>query len=480
MTFAPLDYGIVGVYAAALVGIGVVTARRRKREGVAENEDYMVAGRTLTLPAFVATLVATWYGGILGVGEMAWGSGIGTWTCFGLPYYLYAVVYALFLAHRVREARTLTIPDKLEEAHGKPAALVGGALVFLLVTPAPYVLMLGTLLQGLFGWGVLPALLVGTAVSVAFVVTGGFNTDVRTNILQFLLMFASFAVLLGFAAARHGGLDWVAATVPPELRSLSGGLPWAYISVWYVLALQTLIDPGFHQRVSAAKNARTARNGILLSVLCWAVFDFMTVTCGMYARAILPDLKTAVDAYPALSEAVLPAGWKGLFWVGMLATVMSTVLSYTFLAAITLGRDLVWRARLSRNADDVFWTRVGIALTSVLSVAAALALPSVVGLWYAFGAVFVPGLLLPLVTAYGPPRLRARPGFVVASMLAGSGIALTWLLIGAARGDGLAAPQYPFGVEALYAGLAASVLVWVAGLLGRGQESPPVPGNPTA
>ncbi len=31
--------------------------------------DYIVAGRRLTLPAFTASLVTTWYGGILGVGE---------------------------------------------------------------------------------------------------------------------------------------------------------------------------------------------------------------------------------------------------------------------------------------------------------------------------------------------------------------------------------------------------------------------------
>ncbi|HVK06773.1 MAG TPA: hypothetical protein VM490_25125, partial [Armatimonadaceae bacterium] len=223
MSFAPLDYAIVGLYFAALVGIGAATAVRRRRVGVAENEDYMVAGRTLTLPAFVATLVATWYGGILGVGEMAYGAGLGTWSAFGLPYYIYAVVYALFFAKRVRDARTLTIPDKLEEAHGRPTALLGAGLVFLLVTPAPYVLMLGTLFQGLFGWAMLPALLIGTAASVVFVVTGGFNTDVRTNILQFLLMFLSFGMIVAFAMAQHGGFGWVLAQVPATHRSLEGG-----------------------------------------------------------------------------------------------------------------------------------------------------------------------------------------------------------------------------------------------------------------
>ena len=60
--------------------------------------DYLVAGRRLTLPAFVATLVSTWYGGILGVGEYAWRHGLSNWLVFGVPYYLYAAVFAFLLA----------------------------------------------------------------------------------------------------------------------------------------------------------------------------------------------------------------------------------------------------------------------------------------------------------------------------------------------------------------------------------------------
>ena len=41
------------------------------RRPTGDEADFLVAGRRLTLPGFVATLVASWYGGILGVGEYA-------------------------------------------------------------------------------------------------------------------------------------------------------------------------------------------------------------------------------------------------------------------------------------------------------------------------------------------------------------------------------------------------------------------------
>ena len=55
---------LVILYAAAILAL----ARGRPSGG---GMDYLLAGRRLTLPAFVATLVTTWYGGILGVGEVS-------------------------------------------------------------------------------------------------------------------------------------------------------------------------------------------------------------------------------------------------------------------------------------------------------------------------------------------------------------------------------------------------------------------------
>jgi len=66
--------------------------------------DYIVAGRRLTLPAFVATLVTTWYGGILGVGEYTWKYGISNWLVLGVPYYLCAALFAIRALLPVRRA----------------------------------------------------------------------------------------------------------------------------------------------------------------------------------------------------------------------------------------------------------------------------------------------------------------------------------------------------------------------------------------
>ncbi len=463
MTFQTADYAIIVGYFVAVMLAGFAWLRRGKSA-----DDYFLAGRTLTLPAFVATLVATWYGGILGVGEFAYNSGICAWLVFGVPYYVFAILFALLLAPRIRQAGLYTIPDKIHEAYGKPAAVLAAAFVYCLTTPAPYVLMLGTLLQLIFGWSLLPALLVGVVFSTVYVYVGGFRSDVRVNIVQFVLMFVGFAVILPYCVWTFGGFDFLKTHLPATHLTWHGGNSTQYIIAWFFIAMWTLVDPGFHQRCYAARTPRVATRGILVSVLFWVVFDFMTTTAGLYARAALPDIEP-VMSYPLLAERLLPAGVKGLFYVAMLATVMSTLVSYLFLCGVTFTRDFAWRLEGGDPDDRIgLRTAIGLGLTTAIALALALGVPSVVKLWFFVGTTFIPGLLLPLLSGYWP-ALRVRRGAAAWLMAAAFGVSLVWLIWGQTHivED---MPQYPLGLEPMYAGLAVSVVGFVAARRGRRGE----------
>jgi len=455
MTFAPVDYAIVLTYFAAVLAAGLAWMRRGKT-----SDDYFLASRTLTLPAFVATLVSTWYGGILGVGEFTYQSGVAVWVVFAAPYYVFAAVFALVLAPRIREASLFTLPDKIDEAYGKPAAVTAAVFTYCLTSPAPYVLMMGTLLQLLFGWSLLSALLIGTLLSTVYVYVGGFRSDVRVNLVQFVLMFACFFLILPYAAHTLGGFGYLKAHLPPAHLTWNGGNSPQYIVAWFFIALWTLVDPGFHQRCYAARTPQVATRGVLVSIVCWMVFDFMTCAAGLYARAALPHIEP-VMAYPLLAEKLLPAGVKGLFYVGMLATVMSTLVSYMFLSGVTFTRDFVWRVEGGDpDARVNLRTAQGLALTTLLAVSLALTVPSVVKLWYSIGTVFIPGLLLPMLSAYWP-ALKVKRGAALPVMVLAVLTSLLWLLWGQAHAAG-GMPQYPLSLEPMYSGLAVSLLGFAA------------------
>jgi SSS family solute:Na+ symporter len=460
VTLSPADITVILLYFGAVVFIGFRTLKKKKN-GASE---YILAGRTLTLPMFVATLVSTWYGGILGVGEYSYRFGISSWFVFGLPYYLFALVFALFLAGKIRNTGLYTIPDKLEQAYDRRTALLGGVLTFFLVTPAAYVLMLGILAQLVFGFSLSICVVATTFLTVVYLYKGGFRSDIRVNAFEFVLMFLGFALIVLFSYMKFGGPDYIASRLPHIYLTWHGGNSVEYIAVWFFIALWTLVDPAFYQRCYAAKDGNTARKGILVSIIFWFVFDFMTSAAGLYARASMPALKQPMYSYPLLAELTLPVIAKGMFYVGMLATIMSTLSSLTLISAITIGKDIVARWKNLRHDSETTmrWTRNGLLISAIFSVALALAVPSVVNLWYTIGTCIIPGLLIPLISSYFD-RLRIPPQYAFLSMFSGWLVSTASLITGQFGTEGQ--PSYWFGVEPMFPGLFISLYWWGMGKL---------------
>jgi SSS family solute:Na+ symporter len=447
-----IDYSLIILYLIAQLTIGFI--RRIDRNSPAA--DVILGGRMLTLPAFVASLVSTWYGGILGVSEYSYNYGLSNWLVFGVPYYLAAFLFAMFLAKKARQSEALTIPDRLASAYGDKTAAVGAIVIFLMTVPAAYVLMLGVLAEQLFGWPYWTGVVLGTLLSGVYLYMGGFRSVVRTDILQFVLMFLGFAVLVAVLFSQYGGLSFIQERVPETHLTWHGGRSGWYIAVWYVIALATLIEPAFFQRCYAAKSERVARNGIFISIICWAFFDFMTTSCGLYAKALLPDLANPVAAYPTLAQQVLPAGLFGLFLLGVLATVMSTVDSYAFIAASTFGNDILRRFGLIGVDKVTRYTHVGLGVTMLLAIVLSLYFRSVVEVWYVFGSIGTPALLIPVFTAF-VGRRRMPPKWALTSVIVSGGVALIWWL------SHYVSPsdEYWLGLQPIFPGLAVSLGIYV-------------------
>ncbi len=448
-----IDLLIVVVFLAAALALG---ARARRAGGL---DDYVLASRALTLPQFVATLVPTFYGGVLGVGEFTWTSGLSNWTTQALPYYLFAALYAVWLAERVRLEPGRTISDHLHAAYGAPAAVVGAALVFLLACPADEILMAGALVSSLCGVGLWVAAAAAGAAAAALVWRGGLRADVSANRLQIVVMFAGFALILPFAIRAVGGPAALAARLPPGHLAWLGGMSVWKAAGWWLIAVWTIVDPSFHQRCAAAASPAVARRGILVSIGFWAVFDLMTTTAGLYARAALPTLGNATLAFPRLADAVMPHVARGLFFAGLAASIFAALQAKALLSAVSLGQDLGGRLPGARAQYGPARVRAGLVAAALLAFALARLVPSVVDLWYAIGSAVIPGLLLPMLGVYFP-RWRVGPICAVVASLSGFAVSLSWVVAARIHGG-----EPPLGLEPPFPGLIVAAVVWGAGLL---------------
>jgi len=447
MDFHFLDKMIMGTYVLVIIYVGII----RKRNVESSEENFILSGRRLSITGFVATLVTTWYGAILGIGENTFLYGIQTWFIFSFPYYIFALAYAFWIAPKIRKSRSISIPDNFRDVYGERAGILSALILSFLASPAPYLLGMGFVIQFMFGLELGMALMISTIFSAIYVWNGGFGAVVRTDLIQFTLMFAGFFILLGYLWHNIQSPILMIKDLPDSYLDPLGGNTLQYILAWFFLAAWTFIDPGFFQRCAAAKTPEMAQRGILISILFWAIFDCLTITCALYAVGTIQQGQAALT-FPLLALDVLPIGVFGLFMTGIIATLMSTIDSLGLLSAISFGRDILWRIQSdNRTLDTVPFIRKGLVIISFLSLVLAYLLPSIVQLFYAIGSVLIPGLILPFLNTIRKHPLAMKGAQAVRWMGIPIIISMSWYIISTIKGA-------PFlGIEPFYPGILSSI-----------------------
>ncbi|MBA4406177.1 hypothetical protein C0389_02765 [bacterium] len=456
VSFSSLDLVIIVSFFVILLSIGFFP----KKEIKGDSSDYLLSGRKVGLFLFVMTNVSTWYGGILGVGEFTYHHGLLSWFTQGLPYYIFAIIFAFFFAKKIRNASLFTIPDKLEETYGREVGLISAVLIFILVSPAPYLLMTANLLSIIFTINLLPALILSILVSGVYLLRGGYKADLYTDVFQFFVMFLGFILIVLISIFYVGDYNYLRETLPPEHLKLTSNVSPVYVIVWFLIALWTFADPGFHQRCYAAKNGNVAKWGIVISVFFMILFDFLTTTTGLFARAALPNLTNPVLSFPLYAEKILGIGTKGLFYAAMFATIISTLNSFIFLSATTFGRDFVFKLSKKSNEKNIpNYTRIGLVVSAIISITLAYNVQSVVSLWYVIGSICIPGIILLLFGAYFE-GMKVSKNLAFVEIIGGSLTSVVWFLIREQMSAGVLKE-----IEPMIAGLLFVTLVHICGII---------------
>lgn len=463
VSFSTLDILIIVSFFISLLVIGMIPGFKKGDS----DEGFLLSGRKVGLILFILTNVSTWYGGILGVGEFTYRSGLLSWVTQGLPYYIFALLFAFIFASKIRNASLFTIPDKLEQSYGRKVGILSSFLIFILVSPAPYILMIGSLLKLIFSIDLVWALIIAAIFSSAYLIKGGYKSDLYTDVLQFFIMFIGFIIIVVVSFKNVGGTEFLTNNLPAEHLQFSGGASPLYILVWFLIALWTFADPGFHQRCYAAKDGNTAKWGIVISVLFWFIFDFLTTTTGLFSKALLPELSNPVFAFPLYAERILGSGLKGIFYAALFATIISTANSFLFISGTTFGRDLIQKFRSQSSIDLVFYVRIGIVVSVIISVILAWTVQSVIGLWYLIGSFCIPGIIFLIFGAYYK-KLSIDPKYAFAEIIAGSSSSIVWHFIRDEFSN-----SYLTVIEPMLVGLLIALVVHLLGIVNRKEVAKP-------
>ena len=412
-TITPLDWIIFTIVILA-TGFSVIWGMRLKNKSQDKDDDQttyldlLLMGRQLTLPLFVATLVATWYGGIFGVTEIAFKQGVFNFVTQGAFWYLAYIIFAFFIIDKIKDKQAVTLPDLIGKMFGPKSAKLSAIFNFFNVLPIAYAISLGIFSKMLFGG----ELWINTAIGVSFVLLysmwGGFRAVVFSDLVQFFVMCSAVLIVLILSVTTFGGLEFLKSNLPSSYFSLTGTVGIGTTFVWGFIALSTLVDPNFYQRCFAADSSKTAKKGILISTFIWFCFDICTTFGAMYAKAVIPEAESS-HAYLLYAAQILPNGLRGLMLAGILATILSTIDSYLFLAGTTLAYDLAPKKLRSNPMVH----HLGILTVGVLAVIMAQIFNGdIKTVWKTLGSLSAACLLFPVMFGYIFPGRISDKQFV--------------------------------------------------------------------
>jgi solute:Na+ symporter, SSS family len=456
-TLAPLDWGIVGLYLALALAVGIWVSRRAGRSV----DSYFVAERGLPWWWLGTSMVATTFAAdtplvVSGLVAEHGVAGNWFWWSWAISHVSMAVVFAALW----RRARILTDAELVELRYGGRSAAVlrGFKAVFFAVVingivlgwviramvkiAAPFVhwdQWLGPDRLAAFEAAWPHALTIGgpgdtitVLVLFAFIALyssmGGIRGVILTDLLQFALALAASLMFAWVAVDAVGGLgglrsgldlyydaDRVLAFVP------STGAAWLPLHVFFIyIAVQWWAQyfsdgSGYlAQRLFAAKDDAHAEGGALWFVVAnYALRTWPWVLIGLVALVVFPlgltddspgAAMVAADremAYPVLMSQLLPVGLLGMLFASLLAAFMSTVDTHINWGSSYLVNDLYRRflRPAASQRELVAVSRAVVVGLAGLAVVVAAQIDSIAGAWRFFVALGA-GLGLPAMVRW--------------------------------------------------------------------------------
>ncbi len=433
--FALLDWVVLGLFVAALIGI-IVWVSRMKED---TSSDYFLAGRDATWIAIGASIFASNIGsehlvGLAGAGASS-GMAMAHWEMHG---WIILILGWLFVPFYSRSG-VFTMPEFLERrynAASRSILSIISLVSYVLTKVAVTVYAGGVVFKEVFGidsiagidffWIGAIGLVIITGI---YTVIGGMKSVLYTSVLQTPVLLIGSITILVIGLYKIGGwneLMEICGNINVQYTDDNGNVtyssntdmmthlvrsandpefPWtgvlfgsAIIGFWYWCTDQYIV-----QRVLSGRDQQQARRGTIFGAYLKITPVFIFLIPGMIAFALnekgLLDLSSSDAAFPALVSSLLPAGLKGVVVGGLLAALMSSLASLFNSSAMLFTVDFY--KKYKPDSSEKHLVKVGRIATTVIVVLGVLWIPVMQNL----GSVLyeylqqVQGLLAPGIAA---------------------------------------------------------------------------------
>ncbi len=427
---------IVLGYLAMLMGISIF-----KSFAVKNQSDFMVAGRSVSTPKLVGTLLCTW----MGSGSLLAGAGLAANVGFSALWMAagawIGIIIVFFLAARVRRIAEFTVPDILELRYNKYARILGTIVIIIAYTTiVGYQFRAGgfvlDLVAGIPEW---QGVLLTAGFIVIFTAFAGMMSIVSVDIINGAVITLAVIIAAPLVFFHIGGAEHLTATLDSSHFAIFGdnNFFWAmgiFLPPFFLL----LGESNMYQKFFSAKNEKSAKNSVLLWVIGTIIVETALESLAIFAFSHFNSLPELADTFLSSgdreriilhtarysTEVGLPL-WVGLLlFCASVAIITSTGNSFLLTPSTNITRDIYQRF-ISPSADYkkvVLFQRIMVILLGVLAYFILTQFQTILAMALTAYTMVGAGLTPALLAAFLWKRVTVAGG--VASIATGMGVTL--------------------------------------------------------
>lgn len=447
---------IIG-YLVILLTVGVFLAKYIKSK-----EDFLVAGRKLTAPVLVGTLLATWIGSgdIFSVSDLSYHHGYS--SLIGSAGGWLGIIIAYFIAGRVRRFGQFTVPDILEARYNQWARLLAT-----ITTVIAYVVIVSYQFRG-GGWVIniitegkisyQAAMIIMAGFVILYTLTAGMLSVAYLDIINGIIIIGGVFLAIPFLINSAGGIATITTNLPARAHPILGNMSLTTAMGYFIpTLLLALGNANMYQRFFSAKNEKEAKKSVIGWVIGVIILGIAIQSLAVIGSSMFKGL-SKVEA----GKIILLVAHKGvpliigcLLIAAIIAVVISTANSFLLVPATNVMRDIVQRFIKPKISDKsmVLGTRVTLVILGILSYLLIGFFPRILQAAYAAYTIYGAGLTPAIMATFFWKRATTKAGVI--SISAGMTVTIVWEIINKVSG------QLPLGMPAVYPALISSVVLLI-------------------
>lgn len=417
-----LVLGCVLLYVASQLLIAFWFSRRSRNE-----EDYLLAGRSLGPWMTTFAVFATWFGAetCIGAAGEAYQRGLSGVISDPFGYTLGIVLMGLLFAAALWRRRLVTLADLFRNRYG------GGVerLTAIIMIPssvmwaAAQVRAFGQVLSSVSELGLVLSITFAAAVVITYTVVGGMWANAVTDLVQGIVLVGGI-LLMGGVFIAIGGLERL-AELPAERFDFLHERDWPdALNTLAVPVFATIAAHELTSRVLASRSASLARAATVGAGVLYLAVGLIPVTIGLGAAAYIGAEAEHEQVLSLFAQKHLPLPLYILFLGALVSAILSTLSGALLVAGALAGHNLV--KPLAPNMSDAARLRadrISVLAFGVLAYGIALSSESVYELVQQAAALGSSGVLVMMLFALWGGKLGGAPS-AYAALLAGTGVYL--------------------------------------------------------